>query len=154
TDFVIILDCSGSMQDKTPDGVSKMDEAKKVVSEFIQDIPNGRRLAFIVYGHKVFLQDKPRSCKEVDVLMPLQELDADKKKQLAQAVSQLQPLGWTPIANALEKADAELAKSKGMSQLILITDGMETCGGDPARVAQDLNEKRNLPGGIDIIGFG
>jgi Mg-chelatase subunit ChlD len=154
SDFVVILDCSGSMQDRTPDGVSKMDAAKRVVSEFIRDIPNGRRLAFIVYGHKLYGQDKAKGCQAVEVLMPLQPLDERLKGQVTQAISQLQPLGWTPIATALQTAGTELAKSKAMCQLILITDGMETCGGDPARVAEELNEKMNLPGGIDIIGFG
>src|SRR5262249_37714738 len=51
TDYAFILDCSGSMMDRTREGTSKMEVAKKVVSELIAKIPNGRRVTFIVYGH-------------------------------------------------------------------------------------------------------
>src|SRR5262245_8749540 len=46
TDFVIILDCSGSMKARTKDGQMKMAAAKKVVTELIQNIPDGMNLAF------------------------------------------------------------------------------------------------------------
>ena len=38
------------MKELTPDGISKMDAAKQVVTQFLRDIPEGKRLALIVYG--------------------------------------------------------------------------------------------------------
>src|SRR5207247_11176809 len=46
TDFVVILDCSGSMIGLTPDGKTKMDAAKKATTELIERLPNGLRVAF------------------------------------------------------------------------------------------------------------
>ncbi|HEX6987092.1 MAG TPA: vWA domain-containing protein, partial [Planctomycetaceae bacterium] len=59
-DFVLILDCSGSMQDATPDGSPKMEAARRAVTDLIERIPEGRRVAFIVYGH-----DKAAACRAV-----------------------------------------------------------------------------------------
>ena len=51
TDFAIILDCSGSMMEKTREGPTKMTVAKKVVTDLVQKIPDGLRLTFVIYGH-------------------------------------------------------------------------------------------------------
>src|SRR5262249_53263834 len=122
TDFAVILDCSGSMMDKTREGPSKMEVAKKVVTELIEQVPNGRRLTSIIYGHDAALK-----CEAVKVVRPLSELDDAGKAELKKAIAALQPAGHTPIALALETAGKELAKNDGCCGLILITDGMETC---------------------------
>ena len=44
----------------------------------------------------------------------------------------------TPIASSLIKAGEELKKAKGGSAIVLVTDGAETCHGDPAGVAAKL----------------
>ena len=51
TDFVLILDCSGSMRDRTSDGKTKWDVARQAALDLVNAIPNGRQLAFIAYGH-------------------------------------------------------------------------------------------------------
>src|SRR5262245_64425394 len=53
TNFAVILDCSASMKDKIPDGRTKMEAAKEAVTRLINAIPNGKRLAFVVYGHNL-----------------------------------------------------------------------------------------------------
>jgi serine/threonine protein kinase/Mg-chelatase subunit ChlD len=149
TEIVVILDCSGSMNDKTPDGKTKMDAAKHSVTQLIESIPKGRKLAFIVYGH-----DLTRQCQAVDVVQPLAELDDTGKRRLKDYIAELKPVGHTPIALALEKAGKELAKGEGLSAIFLITDGMETCHGIPAAVAAELVAKnKNLKGGVNVVAF-
>ncbi len=152
-DYALILDCSGSMNDKMPDGGTKMEAAKKVVADFIKNLPDGKRLTFIVYGHKVYGNDKRRGCQAVEVALPLRPLTPDLKEQLGRLIDQLQAKGWTPLAASLHLAGEELKKAQGLCQVIVVTDGMETCGGDPAQEAADLNKQLQLPGGVDIIGF-
>jgi len=66
----------------------------------------------------------------------------------------LAPAGHTPIASSLRKAGGELALARGLSRVILITDGMETCHGDPAAEAAALARQfPSLRGGVDVIGF-
>jgi hypothetical protein len=154
TDFVIILDCSGSMKARTKDGQMKMAAAKKVVTELIQNIPDGLNVAFMVYGHEVFSRlDDPRNCQAVKVVRSLSEIDAAGKQELAAFIHKLQPTGATPIALALRTAAAELARNDAFCGLVLITDGMESCKGDPDAEAAKLAENPKLTFGLNIIGF-
>jgi hypothetical protein len=90
-DLAVILDRAGSMADKTPEGTTKMEAAKKLVSDFIQDLPDGKRLTFIGYGHKLFGNDKQKGCGAVDVIVPHQGLNKSIKGQLVRSIAQLQP---------------------------------------------------------------
>jgi Ca-activated chloride channel family protein len=148
TSIVIILDCSGSMADKTQDGPSKMEVAKKVVSGLIEKIPNGRKVAFIIYGH-----DAELKCQAVEVVRPLSELDEAGKGRLKTALARLKPVGHTPIALSLRVAARELARDDGLCGVILITDGMETCHGDPNAEAARLAENPKLTFGLHVVGF-
>jgi Mg-chelatase subunit ChlD len=148
TDFVIILDCSGSMADRTRDGPSKMEVARKAVTELIEAIPDGRKVAFIVYGH-----DADLKCQAVEVVQPLSELNDTAKVRLKRIIARLRPVGCTPIARSLRVAGKELAKSKGLSGVVLITDGMETCHGDPKADAAKLAANPKLTFGLRVVGF-
>jgi Ca-activated chloride channel family protein len=148
TDLVLILDCSGSMMDKTRDGRTKMQVAQDVVSELITRMPDGRRLGLIVYGHNA-----EQKCQAVKVVQELTPVDADLRRRLIAGIRQLRPVGHTPIALALRTAGEELAKAEGNSGLILITDGMETCHGDPNKEAAELAKNSGLTFGLHVIGF-
>jgi Mg-chelatase subunit ChlD len=146
--YAVILDCSGSMKDKTPDGESKMTAAKRVVAELIQKIPDGKQVCFLIYGHDAALK-----CEAVKVVRPLKELDASAKASLTKFIADLEPVGHTPIALSLRMASDALAQAKGLTQVVLITDGMESCHGDPAREAEKLAQARNVRS-VDVIGLG
>ncbi len=150
SDFVLILDCSGSMNDRLPDGGTKWQAAQRAALDMVSRIPPGRRLSLIVYG-----TDLARKCHAVDVVRELAPLETADQRELAEFIGRLKAVGHTPIARSLELAGAQLETAQGLSSIILITDGMESCHGDPAAVAAQLVE--NLPhlrGGINVIGFG
>jgi hypothetical protein len=151
TDFVILLDCSGSMDEQTPDGQIKMDVAKKAVASLVQGIPNGLKVMFVIYGH-----DKELACNAVKVVRPLGRIDDAGKNQLAETIAALKPVGGTPIALALKTAGTELAKNAdvGTCGIVLISDGKESCKGDPSAEAAALAAKLKLPDGLTVIGFG
>ena len=148
TDLAIILDCSYSMGEKAKDGSTKMTVAKQVVIKLIEEIPDGLNLAFIIYG-----QDKSQGCKAVRVVRRMSPLDAKGKAELGRTIGNLQPVGNTPIALALEAAGAELGRDNAPGGLVLISDGMETCHGNPAAVAATLARNPNLSFGVNVIGF-
>jgi hypothetical protein len=106
------------------------------------------RLTFIVYGH-----NRQQECQAVKIVRSLEEIDASGKLQLAQAIGQLQPAGATPIALALRTAGSELAKNDAYCGLVLISDGKETCKGDPAAEAETLASRLKLSFGVNVIGF-
>jgi hypothetical protein len=146
--FALILDCSGSMNETMPDGQTKIAAAKKVVGDLIDQMPNGKNVTFLVYGHDLKLE-----CKAVKVVRPLAKLDDKSKEEMKKALTELKPIGHTPIALALHTAGDELAKGEGLCQVVLITDGMETCHGDPAKEAEALTQKLNLRS-VEVIGLG
>ena len=148
TDIVLILDCSGSMLDKTKEGASKMEAAKQAVRELLAEIPNGRRLALILYGH-----DKAAGCEAVELVRSLTPLDSEGRSDIRDLLKKLEPAGATPIAKSLQLAGEVLAEAKGLSQVILVTDGMETCKGKPAEAAASLAKNHQLPHGVSVVGF-
>ncbi len=148
TDFAIVLDCSGSMLEQTPEGQAKITAAKAVVTELVQKIPDGLRLTLVIYGH-----EKENPCQAVSILRPLTEIDAPGKSELARMIARLRPLGATPIALALRTAGAELFKNDAFCGLVLISDGKESCKGDPAGEAAELAKNPKLTFGVNVIGF-
>jgi Mg-chelatase subunit ChlD len=155
TDLAIILDCSGSMKELTTGRETKMVAAKRVVSDLVNKIPEGLNVTFVLYGHEVFGgAEDPRNCQAVKVARPLSPLDASGKAELTQLISRLQPIGSTPIALSLRTAGQELAKNSGLCGVVLITDGVETCNGDPAAEAAALAANLKLTFGVNVVGFG
>ncbi len=156
TNFALVLDCSGSMRDKVKEGETKMEAAKRVVADLIQKIPEGLNVTFVIYGHEVFAPaDDPRNCQAVKVARPLSPLDVSGKSELSRLVAGLEPTGATPIALSLKVAGEELAKDKeAFCGIVLITDGLESCKGDPVAEAAALLAKLKLSFGVNVVGFG
>ena len=69
-------------------------------------------------------------------------------------IGRLQPVGSTPIALALRTAGRELARAGAASGLVLISDGKEMCGGNPASEAAALARDLKLGFGVQVVGFG
>ena len=61
-----------------------------------------------------------------------------QRTELKAQIEQLRTSGATPLAFALEQAREDCAKISGSKLLILVSDGMETCRGDPIAAARDL----------------
>jgi len=148
---LLILDASGSMSGMIPDG-NKMHIAKEAIKEHIEQLPESINVGLMVYGHvgSSLEDDRDLSCSNPEVLFPLQKLDKDKLKQV---VDSFQPRGWTPIAGSLQKSK-EVFDGKGgeNNSILLVSDGMETCGGTPCVVAKDL-KLSNIESRIDVVGF-
>src|SRR5437588_341415 len=146
TDLALIIDYSGSMNAKMKDGASKVTSAKKCMSDLIDKLPNDLNVALIIYG-----TNKKRGCEDSDVAQPLGPID---KATLKAKVAGYNATGMTPIAASLEVAGKELSKSKGGPAIVLVTDGAESCHGDPAGVAAKLAAQFGVKFGINVIGFG
>jgi len=152
----LIFDSSGSMAQEIEPGLTRIEAAKNVLNDVIDAIPEreGVNVGFRVYGHKGTNQEEDReeSCQSSELVVPISGVDKDK---LRDAVSRYEPVGWTPITLSLQRA-AEDFSPPGESEvnaIVLVTDGLETCGGDPCAAAQALAE-----GEVDVttyvVGFG
>jgi hypothetical protein len=154
TDLAIILDCSGSMQELTKEGESKMEAAKRIVADLVRKIPAGLNVTFVIYGHEVFAGDDPRNCQAVKVARPLGALDEPGRAALLKLIGTLRPTGATPIANAMKLAGDELARNNALCGMVVLTDGVESCKGNPAGEAADLLGRLKIAFGVNVVGFG
>ncbi|MGF0352515.1 hypothetical protein ACQJNT_22270, partial [Bacillus licheniformis] len=66
--------------------------------------------------------------------------------------SGLKPTGWSPIAKSLYDVKDDLADKDGTNYVYIVTDGEETCGGDPVQAAKDLR-KSNINTIVNIVGL-
>lgn len=146
TDLALIVDYSGSMNAKMKDGATKVASAKKCVTDLIDKLPNDLNVTLVVYG-----VSKARGCQDIDIGQPLGPID---KATLKSKINGFSATGMTPIASSLTKAGEELKKAKGGSAIVLVTDGAESCHGDPAAVAAKLAAEFGVKFGINVIGFG
>ena len=151
---MIVLDASGSMGHMAG-SKTRMEAAKEAIRSFAASLPAGARVGLRVYGHEGTGSevDKARSCSKSDVMYPLQAYD---KQKLDSALAQFKPAGWTPIALALEQAQKDLQAYKGEKNtniIYLVSDGIETCGGDPVQVAKQLADSDVTPI-VNVVGFG
>lgn len=147
SDLAIVLDVSGSMKEATSDGRPKVDVAKEVVGGLVRQLPEGLNVAVVIYGHT-------QGCSAVKVLRRLKELKDTEKSGLIATIEDLSAVGNTPIALALRLAGEQFAGRKTYCGIVLITDGLESCHGDPAAEAARLAENPMLRFGVNVVGFG
>ncbi|MFC7443323.1 vWA domain-containing protein [Laceyella putida] len=149
----IILDASGSMAGQVSGG-QKMDLAKEAVRNFVSSVPKEAKVSLRVYGHKGSNQDKDKqlSCQSSELVYPLSTYN---EAQFESALSKFKPTGWTPLARGIEEAQKDLASAQGegvRNIIYVVSDGIETCGGDPVKAAQQLKDSGIKPV-INIVGF-
>ena len=141
----IVLDASGSML-KRMDGRRRIEIAraslgKLVTAELKPDDP----VALRVFGH-----DRPGSC-ETALALPLGPLDPTAMTEVVNGIVP-QNLAKTPIAASLREVANDLQEATGNKTVILLTDGEETCGGDPRAEISAL-ASRNIQVRVNIVGF-
>lgn len=120
----------------------KIEVAKKIMGEFLDSlktIPN-LELALRCYGHTTFIKPE-RNCKDTKLEIPFASASSNALK-IKQRIQKLEPLGTTPIAYSLGESAADFTPcSNCRNIIILITDGIEECGGNPCEVSAALQKK-------------
>ncbi|MCG7335273.1 VWA domain-containing protein [Sporosarcina sp. ACRSM] len=153
TNIVILMDASGSMKAEVAGGV-KMALAKEAIEAFTSELEDDVHVSLLAYGHKGrgVESEKELSCSSIDEVYPL---GAYEETAFHEAMDSFQASGWTPLAGAMEKA-GELLSSYGNEKyrniVYIVSDGIETCGGDPIAAAKKLHEG-NIEAKVNIIGF-
>ena len=141
---ILVLDASGSMWGQI-DGTAKMEIAKDVVGRVVGAWKPENELGLVAYGHR-----EKGSCEDIEVLREPGPLDAG---DYMNAVSALNPKGKTPMTAAVRMAAESLKYTERKASVILVSDGIETCGLDPCAVAEEL-EKLGVDLTVHTVGFG
>ena len=142
---ILVLDASGSMWAQLAEGRSRIEVARDVLSDFLTARDAAQPLGVIAYGH-----NRKSDCADIEVIAPVGAQDG---ATLATRLRELMPQGKTPLAEALRTAGAAIPATAEEADIVLITDGLESCGGDPCAVAAGLR-RQGIPVRAHVVGFG
>jgi Ca-activated chloride channel family protein len=142
-DTIIVVDASNSMWGRV-EGVAKIEIARRVFTELLDDWPADRRLGVIAYGHR-----RKGDCSDIEEIVPLGPLDAESA---VARIAALSPTGRTPLTDAVEQAAEALSYRDVPATVVLLTDGIETCDRDPCALAESL-ERGGIGFTAHVIGF-
>ncbi len=141
TRLLFIFDDSYSMYGTWNSG-TKIDIAKKLMGEFLDSIKNTPNLeiALRCYGHQTSFRPN-RNCQDSKLEVPFAAV-AQNAKPVKERINKLEPTGTTPIAYSLGECAKDFPEKENVKNIVvLITDGIEECGGDPCAVSAALQKK-------------
>jgi Ca-activated chloride channel family protein len=150
TRILFVLDGSQSMYGRWQSDM-KMNIAQDLLSNLLDSLKDVEniQLALRVYGHQKTYP--PQDCNDTRLVVPFADKNAMRIKN---QLRYIKPKGTTPIAFALEQAAGDFPDCDNCRNIIiLITDGLEECGGDPCAVSRDL-QKRGIALKPFVIGIG
>jgi len=149
--ILFVFDKSGSMSwgldgnDQAPAGSRRIDYAKAALMEQLRCLPDQVPMGLILFPFS-------EPCDTAVVA----GIGSGNKSQIAAVVSGVEApwtpnepasfaAGGTPLAGAINLAGQVAAQHGGGINIVVITDGQETCGGNPVAVAQQWRAQ-----GIDV----
>ncbi len=136
--ILFIFDASNSMAGQW-EGARKIDIARDVLLEMVDSLelmPNVE-MALRVYGHQSPVP--PQDCSDTKLEVPFSPSNASRIRQKLKFIN---PKGTTPIARSLALAPDDFPPCGNCRNIILlITDGLEACDGDPCEVSRSLQKK-------------
>jgi Ca-activated chloride channel family protein len=141
--ILFVLDASNSMYGRWDEG-TKMEIAQRLMSSMLDSlsqVPNPQfQLALRVYGHQKPVP--PQDCNDTKLEVGFADNNLGRIKQVIRG---LRPMGTTPIARSILRADNDFPKDCPTGHcrdiIILITDGVEACDEDPCEASAILQKK-------------
>ncbi|MGM0463544.1 MAG: vWA domain-containing protein, partial [Bacteroidota bacterium] len=136
--ILFILDCSQSMSGRW-DEDRKIDIARRFLARTVDSLNSfsNVEMALRVYGHQSVVP--PQDCNDTRLEVPFAPDNAYRIKRKMRALS---PKGTTPIANSLAASVNDFSACEECRNIIiLITDGIEACDGDPCAVSVELQKQ-------------
>lgn len=138
--ILLVLDGSGSMWGQI-NGEPKITIARDVLSGLIDGWSEDTPLGIVAYGHR-----RKQDCSDIETLIPVAPFDA---RAVRHAIDSVTPLGHTPLTRAVGQAADALPQG---GTIILVTDGIETCEGDPCALGREL-AARGINLTTHVVGF-
>jgi len=143
----IIFDGSGSMGQILSSNRSKMYHSKELLKKYLQKQWKEKALVGLrVYGSK-----RKGDCNDSELAINFQEkslYDIESK------IKKIGPLGMTPLQRSIMLGVKDLEGYDGPKRIIILTDGEDTCGGDPCKTAEYLRSKPDIDLKFYSVGVG
>ncbi|MDD4150180.1 MAG: VWA domain-containing protein [Bacteroidales bacterium] len=141
TRILFIFDASTSMMERW-EGDQKFNKAKELMFELLDSLEiiqeqENLELALRVYGHQSPVPPPDCLDSKLEVAFGKNTIGLMRDK-----LNSIVPKGTTPIAYSLGQSEADFPKcDECRNIIILITDGIEMCHGDPCEVSLALQKK-------------
>lgn len=138
TRILFIFDSSQSMLGRW-DGRRKIDVARELMSELLDSLAtiDDLEIGLRVYGHQKPVP--PQDCSDTKLEVPFKPDNIDEIKYVLEG---LVARGTTPIARSLEEGAYDFPDDDfSRNIIIMITDGVEACDGDPCAVSLALQSR-------------
>ena len=144
---LLILDASGSMNAKLPNGETRMAVAQRAIKGVAGFIPAQAQLSLRMYGAQSSARQK--NCRDTHSAVPFGPASAGASVITA-SVDGAKAQGYTPIAYSLDQGANDFPADAKERVIVLVSDGKETCQGDPVVAAKALAAKRIT---VHTVGF-
>ena len=141
--IALILDASGSMWGQI-EGENKIVIARRVLKDVLQTVPAETGVGLVAYGHR-----EKADCGDIETVVPYGSTD---RAALTATIDALNPKGKTPITRTLEKVFGELKAREDATTVILVSDGLETCEGDPCKAVREA-KAAGIEFVLHVVGF-
>lgn len=141
----ILLDLSGSMNAQL-DGKSRRDVAVEALQKSVTDLNGKASVGLYAFGINFdnSPSSKAQSCEDINKLV---DYGKDNSGEINEVLSGLQAKGWTPLAKSISTIGNDLAQfGDSEHHLIILSDGEESCGGDPVSAVEALKQN-----GVNVI---
>jgi Ca-activated chloride channel family protein len=150
TRILFIFDASQSMYGRWQSD-TKMNMAQRMMTDLLDSLKavDNIELALRVFGHQRTYP--PQDCSDTRLEVPFEPNNIRKIKK---KINEITPRGTTPIAFSLQEAEHDFPDCDDCRNIIiLITDGIEECEGDPCDVSAAL-QRRGVVLKPFVIGIG
>lgn len=138
TRILFIFDASQSMYGRWQSD-TKMNMAQHMMSNLLDSLRyvENIELALRVFGHQRTYP--PQDCSDTRLEVPF---EPDNTRKIKKKINEITPRGTTPIAFSLQESEHDFPDCDDCRNIIiLITDGIEECVGDPCDVSAALQRK-------------
>lgn len=136
---LFVFDASGSMNAKWEED-SKLAIAQQTLIDLIDSIQQNNpnvEIGLRVFGHQSHKNEN--NCKDTKLEVGF---NSNQQNNLINIINSIEAKGHTPIAYSLTESAKDFPDNDKINAIILITDGLENCDGDPCEAAKYLNEKK------------
>lgn len=141
----LLLDLSGSMNAEL-NGTTRRDVAVEALSKTVENLDGKTPMGLYAFGNNYdnSLASKEKSCEEINQIVDFGDENSD---EINTALDTLEAKGWTPLAKAINVIGNDLSEFGDTEHhLIILSDGEESCNGDPVAEVERLKEL-----GINVV---
>lgn len=145
TATMLVFDASGSMWNPMEGDATRIEIARDVIESYFNARNAEQPVAVLAYGHR-----RRGDCADIETVA---ELGEHTPRYLTEKIRNLNPQGMTPLTASMQMAFDLIPHTAESADIVLVTDGLENCGGDPCALAAEMAES-GVNVRAHVVGFG